>query len=132
MIRVDTSAAIVDTSVAILGETIGILRDKFGWDAYGLHFARLALLRMAKVVVPTETFKVTGDPDDSRILECVAAGGSDFIVTEDKNLLRLGVFRGVTIVRQRIFWIAGGADGKVLDLSSPPISSLPSAILKNV
>ena len=33
------------------------------------------------------------------ILECAVAGGSDWIVTEDKDLLRLGAFEQIRIVR---------------------------------
>jgi uncharacterized protein len=35
---------------------------------------------------------VKEDPDDDRILECAAEAKSDFIVSEDKHLLRLGHF----------------------------------------
>lgn len=38
------------------------------------------------------------DPDDDRILECAIAAKSDFIVSEDKDLLRLGQFGNVRIV----------------------------------
>jgi uncharacterized protein len=89
----------MDTSEAILAETIGVLRDKFGWDGYRLHFARLDLRKFAHVVVPTQKLNVTGDPDDNRILECAIAAGSDYIVTYDKDLLRLGEYAGIKIVR---------------------------------
>ena len=42
----------MDTSEAILAETMGVLRDKFGWDGYRLHFARLELRKFACVVEP--------------------------------------------------------------------------------
>jgi hypothetical protein len=45
----------VDTSEAILAETMGVLRDKFGWDGYRLHFAKLELGKVASIVVPTQT-----------------------------------------------------------------------------
>jgi uncharacterized protein len=89
----------MDTSEAILAETIGVLRDKFGWDGYRLHFARLDLRKFAHVAVPTQKLNVTGDPDDNRILECAIAAGSDYIVTCDKDLLRLGEYAGIKIVR---------------------------------
>ncbi len=38
------------------------------------------------------------DPDDNRILECAAAANSDYIVTEDNDLLRLGGYKGIAIV----------------------------------
>ena len=88
----------MDTSEAILAETMGVLRDKFGWDGYRLHFARLELRKFAYVVVPTQTLDVTGDPDDNRILECALAAGSDCIVTYDNDLLRLGKYAGIEIV----------------------------------
>ena len=89
----------MDISEAILAETIGVLRDKFGWDGYRLHFARLDLRKFAHIVVPTQTLNVTDDPDDNRILECAIAAGSDYIVTYDKDLLRLGEYAGIKIVR---------------------------------
>jgi putative PIN family toxin of toxin-antitoxin system len=89
----------MDISEAILAETIGVLRDKFGWDGYRLHFARLDLPKFAHIVVPTQTLNVTDDPDDNRILECAIAAGSDYIVTYDKDLLRLGEYAGIKIVR---------------------------------
>lgn len=58
----------VDTSEAILAETIGVLRDKFGWDGYRLHFTKLELRKVAHIVVPTQTLKVTDDPDNNRVL----------------------------------------------------------------
>ena len=88
----------MDTSEAILAETMGVLRDKFGWDGYRLHFARLELRKFAHIVVPTQTLEVTGDPDDNRILECALAAGSDYIVTYDQDLLRLGEYGGIKIV----------------------------------
>jgi putative PIN family toxin of toxin-antitoxin system len=89
----------IDTSDAILDETIGVLRDKFGWEGYRLHFARLELLKFVNRVQPNETISVAGDPDDNRILECAVVAGSDFIVTHDKDLLRLREYQGIEIVR---------------------------------
>jgi len=43
------------------------------------------------------------DPDDDRILECAATAKSDFIVSEDKDLLRLGQFGAARIVSVRNF-----------------------------
>ena len=88
----------MDTSEAILAETMGVLRDKFGWDGYRLHFAKLELRKFAHIVVPTQTLEVTGDPDDNRILECAIAAGSDCIVTYDKDLLCLDEYAGIKII----------------------------------
>jgi len=89
----------IDTSDAILAETIGVLRDKFRWDGYRLHFAREGLRKLANVVVPSQTLHVADDPEDNRVLECAVAAGSDYIVTNDKDLLRLAEYGGIRIIR---------------------------------
>lgn len=88
----------MDTSDAILDETIGVLRNKFEWEGYRLRFAREALLKCANLVTPVHSVKIADDPDDDRIIECAMAAGSDFIVTYDKDLLRLGIYDCIRIV----------------------------------
>jgi putative PIN family toxin of toxin-antitoxin system len=55
------------------------------------------------VVLPTESVKVSDDPDDDRVLEAAVAGEADYIVTGDDDLLRLGEFRGTRIVTPALF-----------------------------
>jgi uncharacterized protein len=69
-----------------------------------LQDAREKLLALGNHVSPTETLHVIKeDPDDDRILECAATAKSDFIVSEDKALLRLGQFGNARIVSIRDF-----------------------------
>jgi putative PIN family toxin of toxin-antitoxin system len=94
----------IDISDAILAETNRVLRDKFRWEEYLLQDARGKLLALGNHVSPTETLHVIKeDPDDDRILECAAAARSDFIVSEDKDLLRLVQFGNARIVSVRDF-----------------------------
>jgi uncharacterized protein len=66
--------------------------------------ARGKLLSLGNHVSPEVTYNVIHeDPDDDRILECAAAAMSDFIVTEDKDLLRLSRFGNSRIVTIRGF-----------------------------
>jgi putative PIN family toxin of toxin-antitoxin system len=89
----------IDISDAILAETIHVLRDKFQWDGYSLQDAREKLRVLGNHVSPSETlFVIKEDPDDDRILECASTAKSDFIVSEDKDLLRLGQFGDARIV----------------------------------
>src|SRR5437868_128823 len=88
----------IDSCDAILDETIGVLRDKFGWDGYRLQFARHELARLANVVVPKRTLNAVVDPDDNRVIECAVEAGSEFILTSDNHLLRLGKFEGIPII----------------------------------
>jgi uncharacterized protein len=94
----------IDISDAILAETIRVLRDKFQWDGYSLQDARAKLLTLGNHVSPTETLHVVKeDPADDRILECATTAKSDFIVSEDNDLLRLGQFGSARIMSVRDF-----------------------------
>jgi predicted nucleic acid-binding protein len=42
---------------------------------------------------------VKEDEPDNRILECAAEAGSEFIISADKDLLRLGSYAGAPIMR---------------------------------
>jgi putative PIN family toxin of toxin-antitoxin system len=89
----------IDISDAIMAELMRVLREDFAWDGYRLHFMRQRLLEIASRVTPTRTLKVVDDPDDDRILECAVEAGSEFIVTNDKAILRLGEYGGIKIIR---------------------------------
>ena len=94
----------IDISDAIVAETNRVLRDKFQWDGYSLQDAREKLFALGNRVSPKEALHVIKeDPDDDRILECATTAKSDFIVSEDKDLLRLGQFGSSRIVSIRDF-----------------------------
>ena len=56
------------------------------------------LLEITNRVQPKHTLKVIDDPDDDRILECAVEAGSEFIVTNDKAILRLGKYDEITMI----------------------------------
>jgi putative PIN family toxin of toxin-antitoxin system len=90
----------IDLSDAILDETIRVLRDKFGWDGYRLHDVRSRLINFTNRVTPTELLDVIKeDPPDNRVLECAVEARSAYIVTWDRDLLRLGTHSGIPILR---------------------------------
>lgn len=94
----------IDISDAILNETIRVLRDKFAWDGYLLHDTMLRLARFTNRVAPKRALDVIKeDPPDNRILECAVEAGSEYIVTWDSDLLRLGIYAGISIVRPADF-----------------------------
>ena len=89
----------IAVSEPILTEVIGVLRDRFGWDGYRLHAERERISSITKLVTPSATLDVIHwDPPDNRILECAIEAGSDFIVSEDKDLLRLKEHENARIV----------------------------------
>ena len=73
-------------------------------DGYSLQQARGKLLALANYVFPTEILHIIKeDPADDCILECAATAKSDFIVSEDKDLLRLKAYGGAQILTIRDF-----------------------------
>ena len=64
----------------------------------------LELIRSEAILLPVgETPGVSRDPDDDRLLGSAAAGGADYLVTGDMDLLSLVRFRTVEIVDARSF-----------------------------
>jgi hypothetical protein len=79
-------SATLDTSVYIRALHFG------GPATVIVGHARGKLLALDNRVSPTETLCfVKEDPADNRILECAAVANSGFIVSEDKDLLRLNL-----------------------------------------
>lgn len=67
----------VDVSEPILNEVITVLREDFQWEPYRLYDARQRIMALA---------------------ECAVEAGSDYIVTRDRDLLRIQKHRGIRIV----------------------------------
>ena len=66
--------------------------------------ALLELLRSQAILLPVEPAPgVCRDPDDDYLLGCAAAGGVEYLVTGDDDLLSVGQYRGVAIVDARHF-----------------------------
>lgn len=58
----------------------------------------------AEFVDPEQEIKaVDADPDDDKFLEAAVAGDVDYLVSGDRHLLELDVFRGIDIVDPRAF-----------------------------
>lgn len=52
------------------------------------------------IVIPTEKFRIVKeDPSDDKFIEAAVEGKADYIITQDKHLLKLKEFRGIKIVK---------------------------------
>jgi hypothetical protein len=73
---------------------------KFAWSDEGVREAVTLLSGCTVRVQPGERLDVVdADPDDNRVLKCAVAAGSRFIVTGDGDLLRLGAYAGIRILK---------------------------------
>lgn len=76
------------------------IRDK------GLEIRRTVgkISSISKLVVPLEKFDIIKeDPDDNIILECAVEGKVDYIISQDKHLLKLKEFQGIKIISPENF-----------------------------
>ena len=90
----------LDISDAILTETLRILREKFQWSKEELQAVHSDMLTYTQYTTPIQALTVVAaDPDDDRVVECAVAAGSQFIVTGDNDLLQLGNYGDIRIVR---------------------------------
>ena len=58
----------------------------------------LSKLEEAEVVEPTGRVSICRDPTDNKFFECAIAGGADYIVSEDRDILDIGEYEGVRTV----------------------------------
>ncbi|MGH9637293.1 MAG: putative toxin-antitoxin system toxin component, PIN family [Candidatus Angelobacter sp.] len=87
-------------SEAIIAEVHGVLQEKFRWSEAMLKEAMASLRDFTQLVTPAQTLHVIReDPDDDRVIECAVASGSQFIISGDKHLLRLGLYENIRILK---------------------------------
>ena len=87
-------------SLFILGEVAGVLTRKFGWDEERTAQVLQGIDNAATVIdLPRLPEVVAGGHADSRILECVVAASTDYLITGDRrHLLPIGEHQGTRIV----------------------------------
>jgi len=63
-----------------------------------------SIIRNSIIVAPTKKLDVVkDDPDDNKILECAVEGNTDFVITQDKHLLKLKKFGDIQIITPKEF-----------------------------
>ncbi len=86
-------------SPELLAEMIEVLnRPEFRIPSYRIVQLVELIGHQAEIVTPTVRISDCRDPKDNMVLECASAGGADYIVTGDKDLLSMNPYRGISIV----------------------------------
>lgn len=92
------------TSRPLLVELGRVLVEKFGWEGDRAEAAVSQVARVSEVVTPTEAVReIADDPADDRVLEAAHTGGAEVIVSGDRHLQKLRVWRSIEIERPAAF-----------------------------
>jgi putative PIN family toxin of toxin-antitoxin system len=93
---VAASRAILEEYSRVLNEFEQPPEDRARWDAL--------LGNRVHMVVPTEEIDaIPADPDDNKFLAAAVEAEAQFVVSGDKHLLALRVFRGIRILTPAAF-----------------------------
>lgn len=89
----------------ILNELRDKLLTKFGFPKSAVSMALAHLKQTARMVDPTALPPgVCRDSDDIPVLGTAVAGETEVVVTVDKDLLALGSYEGIAIIKPGEFW----------------------------
>lgn len=78
-----------------------MLARKFAREAEELARAALLLADLGELIRPKRRLKVLRDDPDNRILECAVMGQADAIVTGDRAMLAMNIFKGIRLMSLR-------------------------------
>jgi putative PIN family toxin of toxin-antitoxin system len=96
-------AFLLVTTTALIEEVTRILFSprlvhRLAWSAADRDLFLHELNHSAIMAEPTRRIDVCRDPDDNRVLEAAVAGGADYIVSGDADLIALASFEGIAII----------------------------------
>jgi uncharacterized protein len=92
-------------SGAIINEYESVLRRDFGVDVDRAKQAANTVLLFSMFIKPTVRHNVVkDDPDDNAIVDCAVAAKADYIITQDKHLLKIKTFKGIEIITPKEYF----------------------------
>lgn len=85
------------TSNILIAELIEILNKKFNFNFERIQQLERIIKKHFVIVYPSEVIRIVRDEDDNRVLEAAIEGKCDYIITGDKDLLDLEVYKKIKI-----------------------------------
>jgi putative PIN family toxin of toxin-antitoxin system len=85
-------------SKEIIDEVLSVLSSKFSRDRDELSHVAVVLSELGEFISSIKKVRIFRDEPDNRIAECALSGYADVIVTGDKNMLKLGMYKKVMII----------------------------------
>jgi putative PIN family toxin of toxin-antitoxin system len=99
------------TSPPLLLELGRVLQQKFEWEPAMAEAAVRQVARVSTIVEPAAIVTdVEDDPAHNRVLEAAAEANADAIVTGDRHLLELDIWRGIPILSPARFNVGQGRE----------------------
>lgn len=87
------------TSLEILAEFQRVMLEKFNAPQNEVEILNAFFIWKGKIVEPKQKFNfIKEDPTDNKFLEVAVEGNADYMVSGDKDLLRLKNFMGIQII----------------------------------
>ena len=110
-------------SQPLIDEVRRVLRDKFGPSEEAVREAEAWIHSFTRLVAPKQMLDIIiEDPDDNGILECAAEAGSQYIVSGDKDLHRLGQYGVARVIKvdawQNVEYAGSATVGKPAPVTS--------------
>ncbi len=90
-------------SPVLIAEFFDVVNKKFDLSAQELALTKNQIENKFSIVKPKKSLHIVRDEDDNRVLEAAIDGKCDYIVTGDKDLLDLKIFKKIKIVTSDIF-----------------------------
>ena len=106
------------TSAVLLAELSETLIKKFHFNHIRIEQLERIIKKHIRIVYPKETIGIVKDDDDNRVLEAAIESKCSYIITGDKELLDLRVYKGIKILTADQFLKTPIT--KMLSISLPP------------
>ncbi len=82
------------------------IQKKIERNSLVLRYTFLKIIQISTLVEPSKSiFLVKDDPDDNAILECALEGEVDYIISQDKHLLKIKELQGIQIITPKEFLV---------------------------
>jgi len=91
------------SSPILLAELADVLSKKFKFEQKKIKFYLHKLNLILQIVHPQKEIHVLKDEPDNRVLEAAIAGNCNYIITGDKELLKLKKYKQVKILKSEKF-----------------------------
>jgi putative PIN family toxin of toxin-antitoxin system len=99
-------------SQSIINETLSVMKIKFHAKPIVLESAAFVMATSARMVEPVNQVKaVKDDPNDDHVVSCAVAAGAEAIITGVNDLLRMGEYQGIRMLRLSDFLRRGQGKG---------------------